>query len=249
MRETISYSFPVAWVSLLTGHLPAELLFSIFDHLAYKDLINVAQLCRRLNLMALPIVLDRAGFPEPEKIYAVKLGRRAHYDELTLLALNFSLSTLGEFSCVLSDRRFWDDLESPASQISDFTRNIHRVVRLISRLSSIRSVTLAIASWGSPWLIRPDVAKLFTDAVLDMVKASIQKSCTAFKILHCHSDTNSRYTPYKFKLINGNQVKNLGRSLAKHIFPSVAGKYLQGDGLKSTHAECSSSTYFHSNEE
>ncbi|KAF8889971.1 hypothetical protein CPB84DRAFT_1849198 [Gymnopilus junonius] len=127
--------------------LPAELLFSIFDHSESEDLINVAQSCRRLNLMALPIIMERAGFPEPEKIYVVKLARRVHCDELAPLILKISLNTMDKFSCVLFEKRsraLVGQFEDPASQISDFTHNIRRVNRLISRLSSIGSVTLSL---------------------------------------------------------------------------------------------------------
>ncbi|PPQ73327.1 hypothetical protein CVT26_015350 [Gymnopilus dilepis] len=216
--------------------IPAELLFIIFQHLESEDLTNVAQCCRRLNLTTVPVVMAKAGFPNPEKIYVVKLGRKGHSDELTPLVIDITLTAMEKFYCVLSDKRHWHDHDTPDSQIADFTRNIRRVIQLMSRLSSIGSMTLVIASWGSPWFFGREVAQPFTDAVLDLVKVSIEKSCTAFQILHSHPATHpaSVGKPYKFEAINGVQVQKLGRSLTRRLFPSLSSGNVdfEGDGWR-----------------
>lgn len=178
-------------------HLPTELLLKIVCELESKDLLNLGKLCRRLNLVAVPILLKEVGLPDPESSCIVKASSHRYTDELAALSIYFPLSTINNFYCIISHRHDLEETFVPPSYISWLIGNIRRVNSLISRLSSVGTVSLVIDSWGSGWSLRSDVVRDFITSVLELAETIMRKSCTSLQILHFHPTTVE--TNYNFE--------------------------------------------------
>ncbi|KDR83021.1 hypothetical protein GALMADRAFT_864043 [Galerina marginata CBS 339.88] len=184
-------------------NLPTELLCTVFYLLDSDDLLNIAMSCHRLNLVAIPVFMEREGSPDHRTSSVVNPSGR-YADEITALNLDFSLIHMKQFFCIL---------------VSDLTWNIRRVIRLITRLSSIGSVSLVIDSWDSRWSLQSDVVQKIVVAVLDLVETAISKACTSFQIIHYHPAPIE--TDYQFEVMADSKkpkMQKFGRFFMKSLF-------------------------------
>lgn len=201
-------------------HLPTELLLNILCDLRPKDVLNIGKSCRRLNLIAVPYFLKEMGLQDPESSCIVKASSHRYTDELAALAIHFPLSTINRFYCVISHRRDLEETFVPPSHISWLIGNIRRVNTLLSRLSSVGTVSLVIDSWGSGWSLRSEVVQEFVTSVLDLAQTVMRKLCTSLQILHFHpTAVETNYSFERFRVPTGSRLVRIIQHLTHRLMP------------------------------
>jgi hypothetical protein len=164
--------------------LPTELLLVSFRQLEAASILNIGLTCRVLNRVAVPVFLERMGTPNPQKLAVIRPERAGCADTLTGLTVNFALTRIERFVCVLDSR---ESVGSPQlAAVKPLTRNIQRICQLIGRLSLIGSVSLVFHFVGSKWTLPSDVVWNFFTSFVELLELLILKSCTSFQIVHTH---------------------------------------------------------------
>ena len=165
--------------------LPAELLLIIFEPLTSGTILKVGKTCRSLNLVALPVFLERMGMPDPETLAIVRPGHAGYGDKLTGLTIIFGLIRIQQFVCVLDN--YQDEQNHHLGALQSLTRNMRRLHQLFQRLSSISGVCLVFHSKWHRWNTESSAFVEFLVAFCDAVEMLVVKRCDSIQIVHSHS--------------------------------------------------------------
>ncbi|KDR83012.1 hypothetical protein GALMADRAFT_152005 [Galerina marginata CBS 339.88] len=229
--------------------LPTELLLYLCRYLESDDLLNTAKSCHRLNPVAVAIFMQRTGSSNHQTSCIVKPSHRGHTDALTALTIDFRLDNIQQLCCILTAKqeewmdewtghhRRFSDSPSPGpynreSRMGNLIWNINRVTHLITRLSSVGSISLIIGVWGSAQFLRTAKVQELIFAVLDLVETSMLKGCKSFQILYSHP---VEVPVYKFELVKRSmrqKIATLSRLVMNRQSSNKSGAALQGEGYQ-----------------
>ena len=164
--------------------LPAELLLIIFEPLTTRTILKVGKTCQSLNLVALPVFLERMGMADPETLAVVRPGHAGYGDKLTGLTINFGLIRIQQFVCVLDN--YQDEQNHHLGALQSLARNMRRLHQLFRRLSSISGVCLVFHSKWDKWNAESSAFVEFLVAFCDVVETLVVKCCDSIQIAHSH---------------------------------------------------------------
>jgi len=202
--------------------LPTELLVVIFNQLKAASILNTGLTCRMLNRVAVPLFLERMGTPNPEKQAVIRPEHAGYADKLTGLTINFALTRIERFVCVLDSY----ESEGPFRPTSErlLTRNIQRIYQLIDRLSSIGAVSLVFQFVGNKWTLPSDVVGGFFASFVELLELLVLKSCTSIQIVHPRPlNTESSYNIQRGAGKKNSPLQRFSRLLTHHSFMAPSG--------------------------
>ncbi|KAF7336428.1 hypothetical protein MSAN_02296800 [Mycena sanguinolenta] len=126
--------------------LPTEILFKILDWAEDECLYHLALLSRRLNFIALSIYFSRKKVDVESKSEVVCTLEGFRRDVLSALQICLSIQSLERIDFSVPH---W----SSAPSITPFLRHIKRLETFISRLTSVKKVSLRLAPHEGNWSI------------------------------------------------------------------------------------------------
>ncbi|KAJ6529665.1 hypothetical protein B0H19DRAFT_1193007 [Mycena capillaripes] len=161
--------------------LPTEILVALLEHPTFptRSLYFLALLCRRLNLIALPIYFSRSsGIDLNAKSAAISMHAEG-VDALSALQICSFISSMERIECIFP--------HPSCTSIFPFLKQMTRVKTFISRLSSVKEVTLNL-----DYTQRAQCLAFGTDEVLhawgtqlrDLLSCIVNKGCTSITVVN-----------------------------------------------------------------
>ncbi|KAJ7115439.1 hypothetical protein C8R44DRAFT_880738 [Mycena epipterygia] len=158
--------------------LPTEILVAILENSTFptNTLYYLALLCRRLNIIALPIYFARHGMHSDSNSVVITM----HTDRRDLVAaLQIALFTprIEHLTCIFP--------HPSCTSIFPILPHLRRLEHLISRLTSLRHVALHLDSLGSICLSVGDDAGLqaWTSHLQDLLNCIVRRQCRSLVII------------------------------------------------------------------
>jgi len=160
--------------------LPNEILYTIFQDLDNASIFQVGKICRRLNQVAMPFILE--GMTDPGVCSILRPYHEDYQDSLSALTINFSIHSIDNLCCVLDDVA----ADGYSATIFSLTRSVERINFLVARLAFINTFHITFFKADSPWSLDSEDVREFMGAFLDLLETLIAKSCKSLQILHAH---------------------------------------------------------------
>ncbi|TFK35659.1 hypothetical protein BDQ12DRAFT_687766 [Crucibulum laeve] len=209
-NDMISLESSEAHTSFL--HLPNEILRKIFNGITDKqDIYRVGLVCRRLNAIMLPNLLQLHNIPNPERFIEIYVHERpsSKFDVLSALQLSFDITTINTivFHLELSGSLMLYPKNS-------LTRKLTRVSRLVQRLQSVQNVRIVIGNIPPPYPLElrlserlkrtrlgplgvpDDVLREWSDSLENLLNPILTKGCTSLTVRY---GTYTCQEPYRFE--------------------------------------------------
>ena len=162
--------------------LPNELLFAIFQDLDTSSVFQVGKICRRLNEVAIPFMLDREGLTDPGVYSVLEPYHEGYHDSLSALTVYFSIRSVDNLSCILNDVA----IDGYSATILSLTRSVERINNLVERLTFVNTFQIVFFKADSSWSLGSEDVREFVGALLHLLETLTKKSCKSFNILHPH---------------------------------------------------------------
>ncbi|KAF7349772.1 hypothetical protein MSAN_01704400 [Mycena sanguinolenta] len=193
--------------------LPTEILLNVFGGVEDESLYHLALLCRRLNLIALPIYFSRRNVDlESESGVACTLGGLGRWDILPALQISLFIQSLEHLHCSIAHHTI-------EPSITPFLRHIKRLEIFISRLSSVKKVSLHLASHDANWSMSLKTGNevcAWSSHVGNLLNCIVQRECQYLSI------TDGSYIePYRPSLTSRFTRRLVRRPIRSMPFPSV----------------------------
>ncbi|KAG5636638.1 hypothetical protein H0H81_007347 [Sphagnurus paluster] len=157
--------------------LSPEIVLLILELLHDRPLLAVACVCRSLHYLALPTYLSRYGIstagPQPPSLVLKDRSLAA----LPGLCTALSISSLDALSCTF---------DGPHQ--SHFIRSVRGLLRFVSRLTQVNTVTLNVGCVDARWIdgLATASSKAWKPTFVRLLNAIIERGCTALNITHGH---------------------------------------------------------------
>lgn len=162
--------------------LPNELLFAIFEDLDISSIFQVGKICRRLNEVAIPFILDGEGLTDPGVCSVLEPYHEGYHDSLSALAVYFSIRSVDNLSCILNDVA----VDDYSATIFSLTRSVERINNLVERLTFVNTFQIVFFKADSSWSLDSEDVREFVGAFFLLLETLTKKSCKSFNILHPH---------------------------------------------------------------
>ncbi|KAF7332110.1 hypothetical protein MKEN_00091700 [Mycena kentingensis (nom. inval.)] len=151
--------------------LPNELLIAIFEHIPPRSLLALPQLCRRLHYCSLPIYFSQLGMKDVSES-AEAFIRQDGIDTLFALQIALFLSQIARLSIHLPAAG--EGNEGNAAR--DLTRHVSRIASLISKLNSVRELTIV---WSDDLIAVEDLNASGIAASLEIIlNTALERGCS-----------------------------------------------------------------------
>ncbi|KAJ6542011.1 hypothetical protein DFH09DRAFT_990995 [Mycena vulgaris] len=164
-------------------NLPTELLVRVFENppLPTETLYSVALVCRRLHFIALPIYFSRSGMN-----YDSNSGSNSlvicmspdRHDVLGALQMALFIPQIDDITCVFP--------HPSCTSIFPILPHLHRLRRFITRLPSVKHVTLQLDSADSVCLAAgPDASlRAWVSQLEALLNCIVEKGCLSLAMIH-----------------------------------------------------------------
>ena len=207
--------------------LPNELLLDIFQDLDDASVFHVGKICRRLNQVAMPLLLAREGLTDPSVCTVLRPYHEDYHDSLSALSVNFSIRSIDNLSCILEDVTAADY----SATIFSLTRSVERINHLVARLTFVNTFHITFFKADSSWSLDSEAVREFMGAFLDLLETLTTKSCKSFQISHSHPIAFN--SGYEFQSIPSRPSKTKRLRIVDPLRPQSNNSdflLLQGDG-------------------
>ncbi|KAJ6537853.1 hypothetical protein B0H19DRAFT_1181051 [Mycena capillaripes] len=160
--------------------LPTEILVNIFECPTFppESLYYLALLSRRLHFITLPIYFSRSGvaIDLEAKSASITLHTDNEWDILSVLQICLFISSLEHLACTFSRRSYRG---SSQPNMRPFLRQVKRLELFVSRLSSVKIVTINLASGQDRW----SITQLASSRVGDLLNCIVQRGCDSLTVV------------------------------------------------------------------
>ncbi|KAJ6580729.1 hypothetical protein B0H19DRAFT_1328838 [Mycena capillaripes] len=194
--------------------LPTEILVDIFEHPTFptESLYFLALLCRRLNFIALPIYFSRNEI-DLDSDYAVVSLHADQLDVLSALHICLSISSMERIEFIFP--------HPSCISIFPFLKQMKRVETFISRLSSVKEVSLTLdrTSKGRCLALGTDeVLHAWATQLRDLLSCIVERGCISLTVINGTHLTEA----YQLNSLGAPQ-KYLSKVLQRLLLPQDTG--------------------------